>query len=292
MNDLNNRWSNKVFDYPLEELIEFEKKYGWFSITHPLVSTVTNNKNDIKIVSNLLQIISKKNIPLNYLTIVLLEIITKVLAYRDLKKGQKICIPIINGNEIKSVNFIVDDVIDLWNGMPAFGLVPLESNMASILLFRGTDISLKSKRSWASLISDLDLAGPGYSVFVKAQKKIHDWLEKVKNKNKTARMLGFSLGGVFGYYTTIFENELVLKDTNMPSVIFSPPSLLKKFIVKMNKLNERPNIITIITDGDLISKNGNFIGEIYKLSCLEKLNSIESHVKLITSVKFVLNPYQ
>ena len=75
--------------------------------------------------------------------------------------------------------------------MPAFGLVPIEKGkVPPILLFRGTDLSLGSTRSWASVISDLNTSGPGLFTFRNAQIKIHDWLTKVASYGIKARAIG------------------------------------------------------------------------------------------------------
>src|SRR5207249_1381181 len=133
------------------------------------------------------------------------ELLSKVLAYRDLQLGQTIQIPVEIKGKIVLETFTVDHLFDIWQGMPAFGLIPKKKNLSSLLLFRGTDFSLISKRGIASVMSDLDPSGPGLKAFFHARKEIGGWLQAVQAQGKPARVMGFSLGGALAAYTFIYE---------------------------------------------------------------------------------------
>jgi hypothetical protein len=286
----------QIFFKPYKEVVDFEKKYNWFSSTHALVGKVTDNQEDIQLVCDLLEDIAIKESSFPYRYLSILEIITKVLAYRDLKLGQEIKIPVDEGGEkLKLVVYKVDKVFDIWNGMPAFGLIPkANKNFASILIYRGTDISLRSKSSWFSLLSDLDLAGPGHTAFNHSHIDIHNWLEKVKKQEHPARIMGFSLGGILAYYTLLFEHDLIAKQEHNCSIAFSPPGITKNLVKKWNNIKvEKPLIKVFITKNDLISRKGHFFGEIYLLSTKKKMQHLQAHVGLTTAQSFFkMTPYK
>ena len=200
-----------ALEYPLREatlynrvpeLKVFADDYSYFSAARPIVGKVSNDPEDLKLTCCLLKALYQKG----GLQIAVAEVLAKALAYRDLKEGQRIKIPV----ELLE-SFTVERVFNLWNGMPAFGLVPDRKEVPSILLFRGTDFSLDSKRSFASLMSDLELAGPGLYAFRKAQAELNQWLKKVHAQGQAARVMGFSLGGALAAYTFIYEMHGLLK---------------------------------------------------------------------------------
>jgi hypothetical protein len=251
-----------------EELISFAQEFGYFSAIHPVVAKVTKSREDVDIVCCVLKDIHSP--------FARDEILSKALAYRDLKIGNVIMISV----EDKLEKFRVDRVFNLWNGMPAYGLVPDRSGVSSILLFRGTDFSFISRRGWASMMSDLDIHGPGLSTFKNAQDKIHKWLEKVDGEGKKARVLGYSLGGALAAYAFIYENEWIAGDC----VAFCPPGIAEKVIEDFELLSEeRQQDLTIYVDeGDLVSKVGHLFGNVYVLSANRPLKPVAAHTALMS----------
>ncbi|MBI2811273.1 MAG: hypothetical protein HYX67_10655 [Candidatus Melainabacteria bacterium] len=156
----------EYFEIDIPEIASFAKTYNFFSLTSPIIAKVSEGEQDITAVCNVLSSLSKHGDDKKYLQFATAEILAKVMAYRELKIGQVIEIPF---KQNKLERFEVQRVFNLWKGMPAFGLIPLGKNAQPILLFRGTDFSLDSKRGWASLMSDIDLAGPGLTAFQNAQ---------------------------------------------------------------------------------------------------------------------------
>lgn len=264
----------------LPELIEFEKKHGYLSLDHPLVGSVSADKEDIATTSNLLIAIDRgiKNTPERFLATG--EILTKVLAYRDLSVGMEIPIPSPLYEEGKATPlYRVDKVFDLWHGMPAFGLVPLDASQGSpILLYRGTDFSLITERSWASVISDLDIRKAGFTVFQNARPAIHDWLTKVKG----AQIMGYSLGGALAAYTVIYEHEWISKQ---PSIAFNPAGISQAAFEKWYTLPaaSKNAFMTYVTQGDPASNSGRLCGLIGAFRADKPLSPITSHVSLITA---------
>ncbi len=260
--------SKETVENTNEELISFAQEFGYFSSIRPIVAKVTKSHEDVDIVCCVLKDTDSP--------FARDEILSKVLAYRELKRGDVIMIPVKGTLE----TFEVDEVFNLWRGMPAYGLVPDESGVSSILLFRGTDFSVISRRGWASMMSDLDITGPGLSTFKKAQDEIHEWLEKVDEEGKTARVLGYSLGGALAAYTFIYENQLIAAD----SVAFCPPGISEKVIEDFELLSdERKQDFRIFVDeGDLVSKVGLLFGDVNVLSVNRPLRPVAAHTALMS----------
>ena len=197
----------------------------------------------------------------------------------------KISIPAATRKKAKLIEYEVDEVLDLWQGMPAFGLTPVGKGAPPILLFRGTDFSFTSKSSWASILSDFDLSGAGLTTFRSSQKKIHAWLEKVSPFGK-AKVMGFSLGGILAIYTAIFENVLIDQ-----CVAFNAPGVSKAIFSEWKDQSSSPPIRLYATQGDLVSRFGNMVGNAFELSSKVPLGPIEAHTKIMTAKSPVLlNP--
>lgn len=246
------------FSHP--EVAAFVSRHGFFSSEKPLVGRVTLSEQDIASTAQFLSLISTLISDPKMRDQATGEILAKILAYRELKTGMKIN------------HYTVDQVFDLWHGMPAFGLVSDEA--APLLLFRGTDCNLCNRRAWASIWSDLDMRGPGYSVYQKARPSLRRWL-----KGKNARAIGCSLGGALAAYAALFDSDLL--SNAEPSLAFNPPGVFKKRAKLWHSLNPKPQLITYTTTGDFISKVGYLIGDVCEFSSYRKLRPIEAHVKLI-----------
>lgn len=258
-----------------KQVADFVTNYGYFSVYHPILGIVTDSKKDIEVTQCLLNAIQSEIDNPDHLKFSADEILVKVMAYRTLKKGMKITVPV---SKEETVTYEVDEVIDLWRGMPAYGLVSEKGT--PILLFRGTDLDLASEKSWASVMSDLDTSGPGLRTFQRAQQEIHDWLFKMKDT--PARIVGYSLGGVLTLYTLIYEHELINKQ--IPSVAFNPPGVSEQVLQLWEKIptNERPPHVIYVNQGDFVSKIGLFLGNVQEISIGQPMDVIEAHVMLIS----------
>ena len=285
-------WKEEIFSCNISEIKKFAKDHSYFSSTRPLIGKVSKDECDIELTQNLLKIIHEKIKDPKRRILITSEVLAKILAYSDLKEKDEVVIPTLD-NYGKSiyVHYFVDRVFDIWNKMPAFGLLPKNNKkrVAPILLFRGTDFSLTTKRGWSSIISDLDIGGPGLHAFLNVRPSIHRWLKKAyKITSSKARVIGFSLGGVFTSYTVLFERRWITSDTHQPSVSFNPPGVIKKIYQKWIKLDKekRPLYLVFINKNDLVPKYGHLFGEIYKLVPKNKLiPPLHAHVTLMTAQK-------
>jgi hypothetical protein len=212
------------------------------------------------------------------------ELLTKVMAYRDLKLGQMISFPAIVDGNIVIQRFQVDHVFDLWLGMPAFGLAPVQKNTPAILLFRGTNFGVYNLESIASLISDLDINGPGVGLFKRSQPEIREWLHKMKVRGNSARVLGYSLGGALAIYTYINEYELLSKQG---SVAFNPPGVHEDVVAQWDAVPAawKNGLTVYVTKGDVISKTGLLIGNVFELSTNEQLSPLRAHTLFVSGHK-------
>jgi hypothetical protein len=246
------------------EVAAFVERHGFFSIERPLVGRVTRSEKDIGMTAEFLEKLPSYIDDPEMLQIAEGEILSKVLAYRELKTGMAVG------------RYTVDAVFDLWQGMPAFGL--LSAQGPALLLFRGTDLNLRMRRAWASVWSDLDLKGPGCSVYQKARPKLRQWL-----KGKSARAIGCSLGGALTAYAALFDSDLL--SSSYPSLAFNPPGVFKHRAKLWSELAPKPLLITYTTTGDFIPKVGRLIGEVREISAARRLKPIEAHVKLMFAEK-------
>ncbi|MCH9631526.1 MAG: hypothetical protein S4CHLAM37_15490 [Chlamydiia bacterium] len=279
----------EVYENELPTFKNFVAMYSYESPYQPMIGIVTNSKKDIDATNQLLAQVHvkfKKNIKQREL--LTNEILTKVVAYRELQKKQKVVVPIVTKDGVpKVIAYKVDQVIDLGGGMPAFGLVPKNKNAEAppILLFRGTDLSGSGKGN-ASVLADLDLNGPGYVVFQSSEDEIHNWLVKVNSiYNKKTRVLGYSLGGSFVQYTCLFQKDFVSKDVNFPNVAFNEPGVSEEVAAKWKELpqSEKPALMGYVTEGDVVSTVGKLIGNVRELSLDKSLEPIAAHLTLMSA---------
>jgi len=270
-------YENEVIDFQ-----NFIAQHGYDSTYHPLIGIVTEEKQDVLDVTELLARI-QLNVPHKDLVHLMTnEVLTKVLAYRQLRIGEKIPIPVAfpNGN-IMLILYEVETRIELAPNVPAFGLVPHSQEVPPILLFRGTDFSL---RGIASILADLDLSGPGLTMFHSAQEEIHNWLYRVSVSHAKARIMGYSLGGSFTQYTCFYEHELVCKDPRFPSIAFNQPGMSEDLAYRWHQLeiSKRPPLQGFVTEGDLVSTVGKLVGNVYELSLDYLLEPLMAHVTLMS----------
>lgn len=258
-----------------KDILEFDQQYGFYSASCPIVGVVTKDQEHIRVTNAVLESLSEIH-DKNQRKFTEDEILAKVMAYRYLERGMKI--------HLSDGVYIVDEIIDLWRGMPAFGLVPMHPVLGPpILLFRGTDMNLISEKGWASILSDLDTTGPGHATFLKAREDLHNWLEKVKKLYSPARCVGYSLGGAFVFYTLTYEPELL--NTKFPSVAYNPPGISLEVYEKwkIDFAAKQVPLRTYINQGDIVSQIGFFLSSVWEASLEKQMDIIQSHVTLISA---------
>lgn len=249
-----------------EEILAFAETHSFFSPHHPLIGVVTHKEQDIWRVADLFKMIVDQ-VPLADQPFMTQEALTKVLAYRELEEGRVLLIPF----EGKLIRYRVDAPLHLDRGMPAYGLVPEDNKAPSFLLFRGTELSWKGRRSIAS---DLDWEGVGYRCFIKASPKIEAWLRA----SSKVTALGYSLGGIFAAYTLLFYPELV-----EGACAFDPPGLGSKGHEQWEEKQLDERFTVYVTRGDCVSKYGKLVGRVHELSIDEKLLPITAHTLFISA---------
>lgn len=268
----------KTYKSPLN-LQLFAKKHGYFSHA-PLLSTVSGDIKDVILVQQILE--SSMEVQNDWLDFCISELLTKALAYRDIAVQQEIRIPVRDlQNQVCLETFTLDRIFNLWHQMPAFGWVPQNSHIPSLLIFRGTDCSLITKRSLASLISDLDFSGPGFKVFKRSRAQIQAWLKDVKQKSRAARVMGCSLGGALATYVFTEYNDLLSQEV---SIVFHPPGVCQQVKKAWDLLEEgiQKRLVTYIAQGDFVSKVRSLVGTTYILSVSTKLKPLAAHTLLFS----------
>lgn len=268
----------KTYTSPLG-LQKFAKEHGYFSHA-PLLSLVSSGKKDLKVVQEVLE--NTIEVDSSWLDFCVAEILCKALTYRDIALNHKIKIPIRNlQNQIILETFVLDRIFNLWQQMPAFGWIPKNPHISSLLIFRGTDCSFSTRRGLASLLSDLDLSGPGFRVFRKARLQIQEWLVQVHQKTNAARVMGCSLGGALAGLTFIEYYDLLSKE---PSIAFHPPGIFKQAKKSWNQIGKeiKQSFITYVAQGDFVSKVGSLIGNRYILSIDVQLKPLAAHTLLFS----------
>ena len=273
----------KIFKENLLALEEFIALHGYFSCYQPLVGIVTEDVNDIDPIQRVFSALAlEKNFA--WVELARDELLTKALAYRNLQKGMKVALPILIEKKMTLVSYEVDEVLDLWQGMPAFGLISEIKEASPILLFRGTDFSFTSKSSWASILSDFDLSGAGLTTFRSSQQKIQNFLEKAMLSGEKAKVMGFSLGGILAIYTAIFQNNQVDQ-----CVAFNAPGISKAIFETWKELDKAsPPIFLYATQGDLISRFGKMVSTAFEISDKAPMGPIEAHTKIMTGKSPIL----
>lgn len=250
----------------VEEIAQFAEEYSFFSPVHPLIGTVTEQEQDIWLVCDLLKTIYDK-VSLEQRELMTLEVVTKILAYRNLKEGMEILIP-AHGRLIR---YRVDRVLELSKNFPAFGLIPERDAVPALLLFRGTDISWRGRYSMAS---DFGLKGVGYRLFSNAHAKISAWLQQTG----TTQALGYSLGGILAGYALLYGPELI-----ETAFAFDPPGFSPKLYKEWEKRGLSSRLKVYVTRGDFCALVGRIVGDACELSTGRNLRPITAHTMIITA---------
>jgi len=182
--------------------------------------------------------------------VALLEFLAKVIAYRALKKGMEL------------PHFLVKDVFDLAPGFPTF---VLKGKEGIVVLFRGTDLRWKGK---ASIWADLDLKGPGLSLYFKRRHQLTPWL-----KQPQSVAVGYSLGGALATYAALFDHT--------PAVVFNSPGIYKRTLKEWEVIPHKVRVEHYTTSSDPISKMGQLVGKVHCANLNPKLRPIEAHTGCI-----------
>jgi hypothetical protein len=267
-------------------LSKFHKKHHYFSYEHPLVGRATSNPEDIKIAQGaLLDAFEVFDDPF-ILEQVTSELLAKVLAYRNLKKGMPLYIPWIVDGKCELLPCTVDHVFDLWKSMKAFGIRPCDHRHASLLLFRGTDLSLLSRSSRISILSNFDPEGPGYGIFRHSRKRLKNWMSSASAKNHKIKTIGYSLGGALASYLLLNEPHFFSESSS--SIIFNQPGLREPLLEKFHKAQKAHpfSLRSFISSGDVVSKFGYLYCETLGLSIPKTTPSLfEAHTTLYCALK-------
>lgn len=273
------------FKNPVKELKYFSDNFGRFS-PKTLIGKVSKNEEDIQIVKNLLTCAFRKIKQPKIYDYASSEILSKVMAYRNLEEGMSFDLGYINDEgELALTTYTVSKIFDLWHKHIAFGLTPNNKEAAPILLFRGTNFSMLSEGGRASIISDLDPEGPGKRLFHNSKSVLRQWLQKMAHQEKKTRVLGYSLGGALATYTALYEYDLINLDENHSSFSFNPPGINQELLNDWHaiEMSEKPQIKTFVTRGDIISKFGALVGDVYEVSTDRLLSPVIAHERLVFS---------
>lgn len=260
----------------------FEVKHQYFSDIKPLVGIVTESSDDLLEVNELLLQVHRNIKEPKQRSLTTNEILTKIVAYRNLKVGQSIPIPLMEDGHPFLKMYKVDHIFELDSGMPAFALVASKpcKTCPPILLFRGTNINNSS-----SVLADLDLRGPGLTIFYRNQESLRNWALNVAKIHGKPRVMGYSLGGSFTQYMCIYERDVISSDPKYYHVMFNQPGVSKELVDKWYSIpkNQRPVLLGYINEGDLVSSVGHLIGTVNELSLDTLLDPIAAHVTFMTA---------
>lgn len=275
------------FKNPNPNLKYFSDNFGRFSTSKSLIGVVSLEPSDVIVTQHLLKIIYDTLKSSRIVELCTNEILSKVVAYRDLKENMKLFIPIvISAEKVEYVEFVVDTIFDLWQKHTAFGLRPVtQSNVSPILLFRGTDFSLNRQGGRASILSDLDPDGPGRRLYLSCRSTLRYWLLQMSHLGEKTRVLGHSLGGVLATYAALYEHDLLSKNPLQASYSFNAPGITDDLFKDWEDLplEERPSFYSFVTRGDIVSKFGQTFGDTYELFTSRPLSPMISHEQLIFS---------
>jgi hypothetical protein len=260
----------------------FEQQYGFLGKDKTLVGIYTDDLKDIDIAIDLIKSCYSYIKNPHLCDLAVCEILTKVMAYRNLSIDTHFFLPYWNGDHSILQEYKIDRIFNLWNSMKAFGLKPINSSAPPILLFRGTEFCISSIGGRSSIVSNFDPKGPGVSIFMHARPMLVDWLKKVCTSDHKARAIGFSLGGALASYAVIHEPSYFSKDSYSKSFGFHQPGISLELYDLWNQIpeNERPLFESYVAEGDFVSKYGKLFSTTFEISVKDQLSPIESHVSL------------
>lgn len=209
------------------------------------------------------------------------QLITKVFATRGLQLGD--CLPLTFRKtpvDIAIVEYQVDAIINIWQGVHVFGLIAKNNEEAPpILLFQGTKASFRREFNVASIAANFDPHGPSWDLYCRGRIKICSWLSKAtQNGQFPARVYGYSQGGALALYFAVLDNRYISTKEYVPSLIYDCPGISKEALLVYQSLDTKPAIETYVTHGDIIPKFGLYlVGKIYEVAPRVHLSVKEAH---------------
>jgi tetratricopeptide (TPR) repeat protein len=211
------------------------------------------------------------------------EILLKEVAFYAPKLGTELSLPALHSHE-EMRPYKIDKILTLGGKIPAYGLTTPHPEAPPILVFRGTAPALSREGGLASVIEDFDSQGVAKRIFDEALPRIQDWLARVTQANKQARILGYSQGAALAALTAVHCRSHVSKKPHFPSITFNPPGIDPASLEKWKKIvvKERPVLLQYLVEGDLVSRCGSgLIGEAYEIATAEKLAVLDAHLTIV-----------
>lgn len=254
------------------------------------VTKLRFDRENILDVQNVLRAIYEHVDDLVMMQAMVAQIVAKVLVNKNsafVEEGLEIQIPTVNfAGEKELVTYIVDKKFNLWNGIPAYGLIDKNGSAAPLLVFRATNTVLEEKDTLPTMVSNLHPKGPAWKLFSNSEQKVVAWLEKHTLDNEDfgtnkARMLGYSQGGILGAYFLTYHPHLFSKLPESASIILDAPGVSYEVAADWEKIEEKPHVVAYVNRGDLIPKVGDaFIGRAFEVRIAQNLKGFKSHQAL------------
>lgn len=265
--EFHNRW---------EEIQSFGNTHRVLSRKEGMICRVTDTPEDLQTLQHYFDTLPENISSIDHGELLAAELISKVLAYRELQVGEEVAIPIRVGTELQLIPYLVDHLFKFLGKGNGMGLIP-KCEGDPLLLFRGTNASLLTEVGRATVIADLDPEGPGHTLFCTHRPEIRHWMEKVGGN---VRLFGHSLGAAFVNYVAISEPDVICQKSSI--VAFNAPGVSKKLFDYWHNLDpkSRPYLINLQCQGDLVSKFGYLIGDVYELNLGKKLSPMLAHERL------------
>jgi hypothetical protein len=226
------------------------------------------------------------------------EILAKKLPYSNLKEGESLRLPQQNspGEEIRWIDYKVDEKLFLSKSIPVYGLLPCEPSQGSpYLIFKGSTFptlnSLLSKGDTiATWRADFDTAGVGKRAFSKGKEAIKQWLIKANElTGSQADMIGHSLGGAFAQ---LGASSPELAPYVKRALVFNAPMVRGDVKEKYHEIDstERPLIQGYSCRDDLLTKIGGefLLGEHFEVSDYDSHLDHHSDPVFFASSRFAL----
>lgn len=180
------------------------------------------------------------------------------------------------------VTYMLDEKIDLWHGIPAFGFVDIEGKAPPLMIFRSTNNQIGHEDGPASLIANFHPRGPAWKLYRNSKDRVDAWLkENTKNGANKARIIGYSQGGTLASYFLTHHSEWVSQKPNEPSYILDAPGVFSELAEKWKSLEKQPNVEYYVCRGDLFPKIGSeMIGRAFEVSIPDEISAYDSHTVL------------
>ena len=219
----------------------------------------------------------------NIMQVMTAQILSKVLIGKNahfIKIGNKVKVPTVDQNgDKKLVEYTFDKKFNLWQGIPAFGLIDVGGKAAPLLIFKSTNTNLEEADTLPTLVANLHPKGPGWKLFSESQEEVAVWLKQANQQSeKKARTIGYSLGGILASYFLTYHSAAFNKDEHQPSLILDAPGVNHNIEKDWLDIEKKPFVKTYVNRGDLIPKVGDaFIGSAFEVRIAQKIKGFDSH---------------